>query len=40
VTGDVTPAYLDMLEAARNKPRPDTEDILRSQLNLNLAERE
>ena len=39
VTGDVTSAYLDKLEAARNSPRPDTEDILRSQLNLNLAAR-
>jgi amidophosphoribosyltransferase len=37
ITGDVTSAYLDRLEAARNSPRPDTEDILRSQLNLNLA---
>jgi amidophosphoribosyltransferase len=39
ITGDVTPAYLDKLEAARNSPRPDTEDLLRSQLNLNLAAR-
>jgi amidophosphoribosyltransferase len=37
VTGDVTSDYLDRLEAARNIPRPDTEDLLRSQLNLNLA---
>lgn len=37
ITGDVTPGYLDALETARNKPRPDTEDLLRSQLNLNLA---
>jgi amidophosphoribosyltransferase len=37
ITGDVTSAYLDSLEAARNTPRPDMEDILRSQLNLNLA---
>lgn len=37
ITGDVTPAYLDKLETARNSPRPDTEDLLRSQLNLNLA---
>jgi amidophosphoribosyltransferase len=37
ITGDVTSAYLDSLEAARNSPRPDMEDILRSQLNLNLA---
>jgi len=32
-----TADYLDRLEAARNIPRPDTEDLLRSQLNLNLA---
>ncbi|MBC3886143.1 amidophosphoribosyltransferase [Undibacterium griseum] len=37
VTGDVTPAYLDKLEAARSNPRPETEDLLRSQLNLNLS---
>ncbi len=37
VTGDVTSAYLDRLEAARNNPRVDTEDLMRSQLNLNLA---
>jgi len=37
VTGDVSSGYLDKLEAARNNPRPDTEDLLRSQLNLNLA---
>lgn len=38
ITGDVSPAYLDKLEAARNNPRPDTEDLMRSQLNLNLAD--
>lgn len=37
VTGDVTPAYLDKLETARSNPRPETEDLLRSQLNLNLS---
>lgn len=37
ITGDVTASYLDKLEAARNSPRPDAEDLLRSQLNLNLA---
>ncbi|CAN5719699.1 amidophosphoribosyltransferase [soil metagenome] len=37
VTGDVTSAYLDRLEAARNNPSMDTEDLMRSQLNLNLA---
>jgi amidophosphoribosyltransferase len=40
ITGDVTPAYLDKLEHARNNPRPETEDLLRSQLNLNLAARQ
>ncbi len=39
VTGDVSPDYLNRLETARNNPRPDTEDVMRSQLNLNLAER-
>ncbi|GGC90380.1 amidophosphoribosyltransferase [Undibacterium terreum] len=39
ITGDVSREYLDRLEFARNSPRPDTEDILRSQLNLNLAAR-
>ncbi|MCH8620565.1 amidophosphoribosyltransferase [Undibacterium sp. TS12] len=39
ITGDVTAGYLDKLETARNSPRPDTEDLLRSQLNLNLAAR-
>ncbi|MES2040537.1 amidophosphoribosyltransferase [Undibacterium sp. Ji83W] len=39
ITGDVTSGYLDKLETARNNPRPDTEDLLRSQLNLNLADR-
>ncbi|MES2050222.1 MAG: amidophosphoribosyltransferase [Pseudomonadota bacterium] len=38
ITGDVTSDYLDKLEAARNKPRPDTEDLMPSQLNLNLAD--
>jgi len=39
VTGDVSREYLDKLESVRNSPRPDTEDLLRSQLNLNLAAR-
>ncbi len=39
ITGDVSPAYLDRLESARNNPRADTEDLMRSQLNLNLADR-
>ncbi|MBC3870122.1 amidophosphoribosyltransferase [Undibacterium oligocarboniphilum] len=37
VTGDVTPAYLDKLETARSNTRPEAEDLLRSQLNLNLS---
>ncbi|MBC3916363.1 amidophosphoribosyltransferase [Undibacterium sp. CY18W] len=37
ITGDVTDGYLDKLEAARNSPRAEPEDLLRSQLNLNLA---
>ncbi|MFZ6861134.1 amidophosphoribosyltransferase [Undibacterium sp. Ji67W] len=37
VTGDVSASYLDKLEAARNNPRAEPEDLLRSQLNLNLA---
>ncbi|MFZ6686532.1 amidophosphoribosyltransferase [Undibacterium sp. SXout11W] len=37
VTGDVSDSYLDKLEAARNNPRAESEDLLRSQLNLNLA---
>lgn len=38
VTGDVTPEYLDRLEAVRNGSRSDKEDMVRSQLNLNLAD--
>jgi amidophosphoribosyltransferase len=38
VTGDVSQAYLDRLEFARNNPKaPGEEDAARSQLNLNLA---
>lgn len=39
ITGDVSASYLERLEHARNNPRPDFEDMLRSQLNLNLAAR-
>jgi amidophosphoribosyltransferase len=36
VTGDITPAYLDRLERARNDPQGVTvEDPVRTQLNLN-----
>jgi amidophosphoribosyltransferase len=36
VTGDVTPAYLDRLEHARQNPtKPAVEDAVRTQLNLN-----
>jgi amidophosphoribosyltransferase len=37
VTGDISRDYLDRLEMARNRPRPETEETVRSQLNLNLA---
>ncbi len=37
VTGDISRDYLDRLELARNKPKVDTEETVRSQLNLNLA---
>ena len=37
ITGDVSNEYLDQLEAARNGSRSDLEDMVRSQLNLNLA---
>ncbi|HJU71570.1 MAG TPA: amidophosphoribosyltransferase [Paucimonas sp.] len=37
VTGDISRDYLDRIEFARNNPRPDNEDTVRSQLNLNLA---
>jgi amidophosphoribosyltransferase len=38
VTGDISPAYLDRIEFARNNPKPESEDEARSQLNLNLAQ--
>ncbi|HEX8957414.1 MAG TPA: amidophosphoribosyltransferase [Burkholderiaceae bacterium] len=38
ITGDISPDYLDRLENARNAPRPAVEDMVRSQLNLNLAQ--
>jgi amidophosphoribosyltransferase len=37
VTGDITREYLDRLEYARQNPKPQMEDLVRSQLNLNLA---
>ncbi|MBY0574089.1 MAG: amidophosphoribosyltransferase [Undibacterium sp.] len=37
ITGDVSDDYLDRLEAARNGTRSDKEDMVRSQLNLNLS---
>jgi amidophosphoribosyltransferase len=37
VTGDITREYLDRLEHARLNPKPQRDDIVRSQLNLNLA---
>lgn len=38
VTGDVSRDYLDKIEFARNNPEPANEDLVRSQLNLNLAQ--
>jgi amidophosphoribosyltransferase len=37
VTGDITRDYLDRLEFARCNPKPQIDDLVRSQLNLNLA---
>ncbi len=37
VTGDISRDYLDRIEFARNNPRPENEDAIRSQLNLGLA---
>jgi amidophosphoribosyltransferase len=37
VTGDVSRDYLDRIEFNRNNPKPESEDAVRSQLNLNLA---
>jgi amidophosphoribosyltransferase len=38
VTGDVSRDYLDRIEFARNNPKPSSEDAVRTQLNLNLAQ--
>ncbi len=38
VTGDISRDYLDRIEYARNHPKPENEDAVRSQLNLNLAQ--
>ena len=38
ITGDITPAYLDALESARDLPRSGNDDEVRAQLNLNLAQ--
>jgi amidophosphoribosyltransferase len=37
ITGDISRDYLDRVEYARNNPKPQNEDMVRSQLNLNLA---
>ncbi|MCA1323105.1 amidophosphoribosyltransferase [Herbaspirillum sp. alder98] len=37
ITGDITQDYLDRIELARKNPQPVIEDVVRSQLNLNLA---
>ncbi len=38
VTGDISRDYLDRIEFARNNPLPESDDAVRSQLNLNLAQ--
>jgi amidophosphoribosyltransferase len=38
ITGDISRDYLDQIEFARNNPKPTNDDIVRSQLNLNLAQ--
>lgn len=38
VTGDISRDYLDRVEFSRNNPKPVSEDNVRSQLNLNLAQ--
>ncbi len=37
ITGDISRDYLDRIEFARKNPKPALEDMVRSQLNLNLA---
>jgi len=37
ITGDISRDYLDRLEFARKNPKPTLDDVVRSQLNLNLA---
>ena len=37
ITGDISRDYLDRVEYARNHPKPQNDDLIRSQLNLNLA---
>lgn len=37
ITGDITREYLDRIELARKNPKPASDDMVRSQLNLNLA---
>src|SRR4051794_11635100 len=38
ITGDISRDYLERIEFARNNPKPVNEDLVRSQLNLNLAQ--
>jgi amidophosphoribosyltransferase len=40
ITGDISRDYLDRIEFARKNPKPALEDMVRSQLNLNLARAE
>ena len=38
ITGDISRDYLDRIESSRNNPVPENDDMVRSQLNLNLAQ--
>lgn len=38
ITGDISRDYLDRIEFARNNPKPENDDAVRSQLNLGLAQ--
>ncbi|MFJ2986679.1 amidophosphoribosyltransferase [Collimonas sp. NPDC087041] len=38
ITGDISRDYLDRIEFARNNPKPEAEEGVRSQLNLSLAQ--
>ncbi|MFC5474847.1 amidophosphoribosyltransferase [Paraherbaspirillum soli] len=38
ITGDISRDYLDRIEFARNNPKPESDDAVRSQLNLSLTQ--